>query len=92
MMLSASLAGYHSSSRDPNTLVFLIESSPTNLDPRIGTDGQSEHIDELLHTIEDLDRFSEASKKLKVGLRLRLCKCHIYKQMRSPAQTQNMRA
>jgi peptide/nickel transport system substrate-binding protein len=28
--------------------VFLIESSPTNLDPRVGTDGQSEHIDELL--------------------------------------------
>ncbi len=30
------------------TVVFLIESSPANLDPRIGTDGQSEHIDELL--------------------------------------------
>jgi peptide/nickel transport system substrate-binding protein len=29
-------------------VVFLIESSPTNLDPRVGTDGQSEHIDELL--------------------------------------------
>jgi peptide/nickel transport system substrate-binding protein len=29
-------------------VVFLIESSPTSLDPRIGTDGQSEHIDELL--------------------------------------------
>ena len=33
---------------DPHTVVFLIESSPTNLDPRIGTDGQSERIDELL--------------------------------------------
>ena len=32
----------------PNTVVFLIESSPANLDPRIGTDAQSEHIDELL--------------------------------------------
>jgi peptide/nickel transport system substrate-binding protein len=32
----------------PGTVVFLIESSPANLDPRIGTDGQSEHIDELL--------------------------------------------
>lgn len=42
------LAGCHSARRDPNTVVFLIESSPTNLDPRIGTDGQSEHIDELL--------------------------------------------
>jgi peptide/nickel transport system substrate-binding protein len=29
-------------------VVFLIESSPANLDPRIGTDGQSEHIDELI--------------------------------------------
>jgi peptide/nickel transport system substrate-binding protein len=42
------LAGCHSTSRDPNTLVFLIESSPTSLDPRVGTDGLSEHIDELL--------------------------------------------
>lgn len=31
-----------------NTVVMLIESSPSNLDPRIGTDAQSEHIDELL--------------------------------------------
>lgn len=28
--------------------MFLIDSSPANLDPRVGTDGQSEHIDELL--------------------------------------------
>jgi len=42
------LAGCQSAPRDPRTLVFLIESSPANLDPRIGTDGQSEHIDELL--------------------------------------------
>ena len=34
--------------RDPNTLVMLIENSPSNLDPRIGTDAQSEHIDALL--------------------------------------------
>jgi peptide/nickel transport system substrate-binding protein len=32
----------------PNTLVMIIESSPTNLDPRVGIDGQSERIDELL--------------------------------------------
>lgn len=32
----------------PNTLVMVIEFSPTNLDPRIGTDAQSELIDELL--------------------------------------------
>ncbi len=33
---------------DPNTLVMLIESSPTNLDPRIGVDAQSERIDSLI--------------------------------------------
>ena len=33
---------------DPNTLVVIIESSPTNLDPRIGLDGVSERIDGLL--------------------------------------------
>jgi peptide/nickel transport system substrate-binding protein len=32
----------------PNTLVMAIEFSPTNLDPRTGTDAQSEFIDELL--------------------------------------------
>ena len=42
------LAGCRSAPRDPGTVVFLIESSPANLDPRIGTDAQSEHIDELL--------------------------------------------
>ncbi len=33
---------------DPNTLVMVIESSPTNLDPRVGLDAQSERIDELI--------------------------------------------
>lgn len=33
---------------DPNTVTVAIESSPTNLDPRIGTDAQSELIDELI--------------------------------------------
>ena len=33
---------------DPNTVVMVIENSPTNLDPRVGLDGQSERIDELL--------------------------------------------
>jgi peptide/nickel transport system substrate-binding protein len=33
---------------DPNTLVMVIESSPTNLDPRVGVDAQSERIDTLL--------------------------------------------
>jgi peptide/nickel transport system substrate-binding protein len=33
---------------DATTLVMLIESSPTNLDPRVGLDGQSERIDNLI--------------------------------------------
>jgi len=33
---------------DPDTLVMIIESSPTNLDPRVGLDAQSERIDDLL--------------------------------------------
>jgi peptide/nickel transport system substrate-binding protein len=37
-----------SSKPDPNTLVMIIESSPTNLDPRVGIDGQSEKIDNLI--------------------------------------------
>lgn len=35
-------------SPDPNTLVVIIESSPANLDPRIGLDAASERIDGLL--------------------------------------------
>jgi len=37
-----------SSKPDPNTLVMLIETSPTNLDPRVGIDAWSERIDSLL--------------------------------------------
>jgi peptide/nickel transport system substrate-binding protein len=33
---------------DPAALTFLIESNPTNLDPRYATDAQSQHIDGLL--------------------------------------------
>jgi len=39
---------HHAPSQSPGTVVFLIESSPTSLDPRIGIDAQSEHIDDLL--------------------------------------------
>ncbi len=48
LLLALLLAGCRSAQRDPNTVVFLIESSPTSLDPRVGTDFASEHIDELL--------------------------------------------
>ncbi len=37
-----------SAGSDPDTLVMIIESSPTNLDPRVGLDAQSERIDDLL--------------------------------------------
>jgi peptide/nickel transport system substrate-binding protein len=37
-----------SSKPAPDTLVMAIEFSPANLDPRVGTDAQSERIDELL--------------------------------------------
>jgi len=37
-----------SSRSDPSSLTFLIESSPTNLDPRFATDSQSQRIDGLL--------------------------------------------
>ena len=33
---------------DSNTLVMIIESSPTNLDPRVGLDAYSERIDDLI--------------------------------------------
>src|SRR5271157_3970141 len=48
VVVLVAMSGCRSAQRDPGTLVFLIESSPSNLDPRVGTDGQSEHIDELM--------------------------------------------
>jgi peptide/nickel transport system substrate-binding protein len=49
-----------SSKPDPGTLVMIIESSPTNLDPRIGQDAQSQRIynlifDDLLSRGDHLD-------------------------------------
>lgn len=41
---------------EPGVVNFLIESMPTNLDPRIGTDGPSERIDSLLFdSLTELD-------------------------------------
>jgi peptide/nickel transport system substrate-binding protein len=50
VLLSCALIALCGCSRppDPNTVVMLIESSPTNLDPRVGNDAQSERIDELM--------------------------------------------
>lgn len=48
LVVLLSIAGCYAPPRDPETVVFLIESSPANLDPRIGTDAQSQRIDALL--------------------------------------------
>jgi peptide/nickel transport system substrate-binding protein len=49
LMLALGLCfGCRRSRPDHSTLVFLIDVSPTNLDPRIGIDPQSERIDALL--------------------------------------------
>ena len=42
------LAGCGRTREEQGSVTMVIESSPTNLDPRIGTDGQSEHIDSLI--------------------------------------------
>ena len=47
LFLALVLAGC-SAKPNPKTLVMIIESSPINLDPRVGVDGQSQRIDELL--------------------------------------------
>jgi peptide/nickel transport system substrate-binding protein len=48
-LVSISLSGCSNRNpSDPSTLTFLIESSPTNLDPRFATDSQSQRIDALL--------------------------------------------
>ena len=44
----AVLTSCHAPRPNPGEVVFLIENSPTNLDPRIGIDAQSQHIDQLL--------------------------------------------
>ena len=47
-LLILALLSACSAKADPSTLVMIIESSPTNLDPRVGLDAQSERIDDLL--------------------------------------------
>jgi len=50
VLLLALLPGCNQSrvNHEPGTVNFIIESSPTNLDPRVGTDAQSEHLDGLI--------------------------------------------
>jgi len=45
---SACGPGSKSAATEADTVNFLIEAAPTNLDPRIGTDAESQHIDELI--------------------------------------------
>lgn len=45
---ASAVSACHQAQEAPGTITMVIESSPTNLDPRIGTDGQSEHIDSLI--------------------------------------------
>ncbi len=40
--------GRHKTNTTPGDVTFLIEAMPQNLDPRIGTDAQSQHLDGLL--------------------------------------------
>lgn len=49
--MAAACAGCRSGGRvgEPGAVNFLIESMPTNLDPRIGTDAQSQHLDGLIY-------------------------------------------
>ncbi len=44
----ASVGCSHQAAHDPSSLTFLIESNPTNLDPRYATDSYSQRIDGLL--------------------------------------------
>ncbi len=48
LLLLLALAGCAAHKPDPGVVTALIESSPANLDPRVGTDAQSERIDSLL--------------------------------------------
>jgi peptide/nickel transport system substrate-binding protein len=48
LLLALTLFPSCSPHHDAKMLVMLIESSPTNLDPRVGLDGQSERIDNLI--------------------------------------------
>lgn len=48
VLLAVLLVGCSRAHPDPHALTMIIESSPANLDPRVGTDAFSERIDELL--------------------------------------------
>jgi peptide/nickel transport system substrate-binding protein len=47
-ILLGAMSGCHGSAREAGTAVVVLESSPNNLDPRQGTDAQSEHVGGLI--------------------------------------------
>ena len=47
-LLLLAMAGCHGAAREPGTVVVILESSPNNLDPRVGTDAQSERVGGLI--------------------------------------------
>ena len=47
-LICVGLSGCHGAQRAPGTVVVLLESSPNNLDPRQGTDAQSERVGPLI--------------------------------------------
>ena len=48
VVLALGVIGCHGAAREPGTVVVLLESSPNNLDPRQGTDAQSERVGPLI--------------------------------------------
>ncbi|MDE3136181.1 MAG: ABC transporter substrate-binding protein [Acidobacteriota bacterium] len=48
MSLCLSACSTNSAQPSPGTVVFLLENSPNNLDPRIGTDATSQYLDSLI--------------------------------------------
>jgi peptide/nickel transport system substrate-binding protein len=48
LVLCGAMASCHGAAREPGTVVVILESSPNNLDPRQGTDAQSEHVGGLI--------------------------------------------
>ncbi len=48
LTMSLAACARRASASPPGTVVFLIESTPVNLDPRVGTDAQSQYLDGLI--------------------------------------------
>jgi hypothetical protein len=48
VLMALGMGGCHGAVREPGTVVVILESSPNNLDPRQGTDAQSERVGGLI--------------------------------------------